>query len=84
MCEKELEEFLSLEKIDNFLKVLSFYHTERCQLDDCSQCFFTVSLRYLYAEQTAQKKESVEELKDYCRMKKFQFLCARLFVHRLA
>ena len=72
MCEKELKEFLSLEKIDNFLKVLSFYHTERCQLDDCSQCFFTV------------KKESVEELKNYCRMKKFQFLCARLFVHRLA
>ena len=61
MQEKELEEFLSLEKIDNFLKVLSFYHTERCQLDDCSQCFFTVNLRYLYAEHTAQKKESVEE-----------------------
>ena len=50
MCEKELKEFLSLEKIDNFLKVLSLYHTERCQLDDCSQCFFTVNLRYLYAE----------------------------------
>lgn len=84
MCEKELEVFLSLEKVDNFLKVLSFFHTERCQLDDYSQCFFTVDLRYLYAEHTAQKKENVEELKKYCRMEKFQFLCAQLFVYRLA
>ena len=41
MLEKELEEFVSLEKFDTFLKVLSFYLTERCKHDDCSQgCFF--------------------------------------------
>ena len=45
MLEKELEEFVSLEKFDNFLKVLSFYFTERCEHDDCSQGFFFFELK---------------------------------------
>ena len=41
--ERELEEFTNLEKFDTFLKVLSFYHTERCENDDCSQTFFVLN-----------------------------------------
>ena len=84
MCEQELEKFADLEHFDSFLKVMSFYHTERCEHDDCSQCFFVLNLRYLYTEHRAQQKDSVEALKNYCRMRKMQFMCARLFIHRLA
>lgn len=84
MVEKELEEFVSLEKFDTFLKVLSFYLTERYEHGDCSQGFFFLNLRYLYTEHTFQKKEGIEELRNYCRMQQLQFLCARLFVRRLA
>ena len=45
MVEKELEEFVSLEKFDTFLKVLSFYLTERYEHGDCSQGFFFFELK---------------------------------------
>ena len=82
--ERELEQFTNLEKFDTFLKVLSFYHTARCENDDCSQCFLVLNLRYLYTEHTVQQKEGVEGLKNYCRMQKIQVMCARLFLSRLA
>lgn len=59
MLEKELEEFANPDKFDTFLKNLTFYHTERCEHDDCSQFFFVLNLRYLYTEHT---------VKNYCRM----------------
>ena len=34
-CEIELAEFNVLKKFDDFLKVLSFYHVERCEHEDC-------------------------------------------------
>ena len=92
MCDQELEKFTDLEHFDSFLKVMSFYHTERCEHNDCSQCehndcsqcFFVLNLRYLYTENRIQQKDSVETLKNYCRMRKMQFMCTRLFIYRLA
>ena len=75
MLEKELEEFENLDKFDTFLKNLTFYHSERCEHDICSQFFFVLNLRYLYTEHT---------VKNYCRMQSCQFLCGRLFIRRLA
>ena len=74
MLEKELNEFANLDKFDTFLKNLTFYHSERCEHDVCSQFFFVLNLRYLYTEHT---------VKNYCRMKSCQFLCGRLFIRRL-
>lgn len=39
MYEKELEQFTDLKKLDDFLKVMSFFHVEICENDDCSQLF---------------------------------------------
>ena len=83
-CEIELAEFNVLKKFDDFLKVLSFYHVERCEHEDCSQCYFTVNLHYLYVEHCVQQKTDLESLKNYCRMRKLQFMCARLFIRHLA
>ena len=89
MSGQELEnfpfnDFSTLENFDRFLKVLTFYHTERCEHEDCSQCFFTLSLRYIYTEHIVQKKQGVQELINYCKLRKKQFICARLFISRLA
>ena len=38
--EKELEKFTNLQKcFDSFLKIMSFYQTEICDHEACSQCF---------------------------------------------
>ena len=50
-------DFTSLKKFDNYIKVLSFYHVERCEQDDCSQCLFAINLRFLYTEHVIQEKK---------------------------
>ena len=42
-----LNEFTTLKKLDDFLKVFIFYHIERCEQDDCSQCYCAINLRYV-------------------------------------
>ena len=37
-----LLDFASLKKFDDYIKVLNFYHVERCEQDDCSQCLFAI------------------------------------------
>ena len=48
------------------------------------QCLFAINLCYVYTEHVVQNKGGVEELKNYCKIKKGQFVCARFFIHRLA
>ena len=34
----EINKLDSMKKFDNFLKVPSYYHVERCEYEDCPQC----------------------------------------------
>ena len=52
-----LSDFNTLKKFNDYIKVLSFYHVERCEKDDVSQCLFTVNLRYLFTEHEVQEKK---------------------------
>lgn len=79
-----LSDFNTLKKFDDYIKVLIFYHFERCEKDDCSQCLFTVNLRYLFTEHEVQVKKDVVRLRYYCIMRKEQFIASRLFIHILA
>lgn len=51
-----VNDFYTLKKFDDFLKALNYYHTERCERDDCSQSLFAVNLRYIYTEYVVQQK----------------------------
>ena len=46
--EQEILKTDSMEKFDRFLKILDFYHVERCDHEEYSQCLFAINLRYLY------------------------------------
>ena len=93
-----LNDFVTLKKFDDCLKVLfffylkvlfestfeSFYYVEKYEHDDCSQCFFKKNLRYIYNEHVLQEKNEVKELRNYCIMRKDQFITSRLFIDKLA
>ena len=79
----KIAELDSMEKVDNFLKILSYYHVERCEYQDCSQCIFTINLRYLYVENTVQGNNSVVPLQQFCILKIDQFKCCRAFINTL-
>lgn len=83
MLDHLLSDFNTLKKFDDYIKVLIFYHVDRCEKDDCSQCLFTVNLRYLFTEHEVQEKKDVVRLRYYCIMRKEQFIASRLFIHRL-
>ena len=52
-----IEDFNTLKKFYDYIKVLSFYHVERCEQDDCSQCLFVINLRYVYTEHVIHEKK---------------------------
>ena len=79
-----IEDFNTLKKFDDYVKVLSFYHVERCEQDDCSQCLFGINLRYVYTEHVIQENKDVKKLRNYCIMRKENFIASKLFIRRLA
>ena len=70
-----IEDFNTLKKFDDYIKVLSFYRVERCKQDDCLQCLFAINLRYVYNEHI---------ITDYCIMRKENLIASKLFIRRLA
>ena len=58
-----LLDFTFLKKFDDSLKVLSYYHVERCGNVDCLQCLFAINLRYVYTRHFVQKTKKKQKQK---------------------
>ena len=81
--DSNIKELTSLQKIDEFLKSADFYHVERCENEDCSNCFFVINLRYLYAQNEIVNDDSVLPLQKFFKMKYGSFHSVRLFLPSL-
>ena len=79
----EISDFNTMKKFDDFLKLLDFYHVERCEHVDFSNCLFIINLGYLYAQNSVNQQDSVVPLHNFCRMRINQFYCCRLFLKTL-
>ena len=73
-----------MKKFDEFLKLSEFYHVERCENEDCPNCWFVVNLHYLYVQNPVHEMESVVPLQKYCKMKTEKFNCIRIFLKHQA
>ena len=62
---------------------MSYYHVERCEYENFSQCLFTINLHYLYVENTVQQNDCVVLLQQFCILKIDQFKCCRTFINTL-
>ena len=58
----EVSECNTMKKFDDFLILLDFYHVERCEHVDCSNCLFTINLRHLYVQNSVHEQDSVVPL----------------------
>ena len=81
--EKGIEELSSLQKFDRFLKLVHFFHVERCENIDCSNCMFIIKLTYLSIEKIVIKLDSIDSLQKYCMEKYINFYLLRYFLHTL-
>ena len=48
IIEKEIEKLSSLEKFDRFIRLSTYYHVNRCENDDCTNCAFVNKLCHIY------------------------------------
>ena len=78
--EKGIEHLSSLQKFDRFLKLAHFFHVEKCENIDCSNCMFIINLRYLYIEKSVIKLDSIDSLQKYCMEKYINFYLLRYFL----
>ena len=79
----KINELDSIQKFDNFLKVLSYCHVECCEFEDCPQCLFTINLGYLYVENSVQQNNYLVPLQKFYLSKIDQFKCFRAFINTL-
>ena len=78
-----IKQLSCLQKLDQFLKLADFYHVERCENKDCTNCLFVVNLRYLYVQNEVQNDDSVVPLQRFCKIKYGNFHSVRLFLRSL-
>ena len=79
--EKYIEELTSLQKFDQFLKLVDFFQVESCKNNDCSNCMFVINLRYLYIEKTISQVDSVDSLQKYHREIHYFSFTKTFFTH---
>ena len=83
IMKQSIQEMNSLNKFDNFLGLLNFFHVSRCHQISCSQCSFATELRQLWTK-VYNGEGAVFTLQHFLRENSFNFDCARHFISKLA
>ena len=81
--EKDIEHLSSMPKLNQFINLANFYHLYRCQVEKCSNCYFTCNLRYLYVQNVVNENESADALQKLCRLNYSPFYSLWLLLHSL-
>lgn len=43
--EKDIEDLSSMEKFDQLINLVNYYHLYRCKIEKCNNCYFLCNLR---------------------------------------
>ena len=62
----------------NLIRVINYYHFNRCSEKDCGYSFFVRGLNTIYDELEKEKSEDITRLKFFCIMR------TELYIHKLA
>lgn len=46
--EKDIEDLSSMEKFDEFINLVNYYHLYCCKIEKCNNCYFLCNLRYMF------------------------------------
>ena len=68
----------------NLIRVINYYHFNRCSEKDCGYSFFVRGLNTIYDELEKEKSEDITRLKFYCIMRTELFIKSRIYIHKLA
>ena len=68
----------------NLIRVINYYHFNRCSEKDCGYSFFVRGLNTIYDELEKEKSEDITRLKFFCIMRTELFIKSRIYIHKLA
>ena len=77
---KDFEDLSFMPKFDQFINLANFYHLYRCQIEKCSNCYFTCNLRYLYVQNVVNETESFHVLQKLYRLNYGSFYFLQLLL----
>lgn len=46
--EKDIEDLSSMEKFDQFINLVNYFHLYRCKIEKCNNCYFLCNLWYMF------------------------------------
>lgn len=84
IVEKEIEKLNSFKKIDQYIRLSTYYHVNRCEKDDCTNCTFINKICYIYHENYTDKENEVMNLQNICRKHYGSFFTSTVFLKSLA
>lgn len=70
-------------KLNQFINLANSYYLYRCQVEKCSNCYFTCNLRYLYVQNVVNENESADVLQKLCRLNYSSFYSLWLLLQSL-
>lgn len=68
----------------DLIKVINFYHFNRCAGKDCHYCSFVRGLNTICEELEKEKSEDITRFKFYCIIRKELLIASRIYLHKLA
>lgn len=66
------------------VRIIKYYHVNRCNRKDCEYCCFHQGLHLIHAEENRRVNKSFDRILFYCRVQEEIFVKTRKVLHRLA
>ena len=69
---------------DRLVRIIKYYHVNRCNRKDWEYCCFHQGLHLIYAEENRRENKSLDRILFYCRVQEEIFVKTRKVLYRLA
>ena len=84
IIEKEIEILNNLQKFNRLTCLCIFYHVNRCEQENCTNCSFADKLEYIFTENYPDKVNGTEGLQKFCMEYFGSFFSLTCFLKSLA
>ena len=79
-----MSDLTTIQGFDNLIKIIIFYHFNRCAENKCHYCSFLGGLYIIYSELKKEENDDISRLRFYFIMRKEIFISAKIYIYKPA